>query len=98
MAELYEKLKDYEKAYDYYKRVSQDIRISKQMKSNKIARLKMALYRLNYEPNTFLYNQIPQSFEFTTSSMNTTPEEAFSTLLNLANKENLPEAYNWIGK
>jgi TPR repeat protein len=53
----------------------------------------MALYSLNYNPNTFLPNR-----SFKSMSGLLSKSEAFSILLNLANQENLPEACNWIAQ
>ncbi|RCI03839.1 hypothetical protein CU098_012107, partial [Rhizopus stolonifer] len=99
IAELCEKQQDYEKAYSYYKRVSQDSRISKNFKSSKISRLKMALYSLNYDPNTLLYEKSTrpkQLFDSIPSLLSTT--EAFDTLLKLANEEKFSDAFNWIAE
>ncbi|CEP14714.1 hypothetical protein [Parasitella parasitica] len=102
IAELYEKLEEYEKAYSYYQRVSVDSRISKSYRSSKVSRLKMALYSLNYDPNTPLFSEKPSTNAntkiFISSGLLLPKPEAFRTLLNLAQEESLTDAYNWIAE
>lgn len=99
IAELYEKLHDYEKAYSYYKRVSLDSRISKNYRSSKVSRLKMALYSLNYDPNTLLSEKSnTKTIIHIPSNLLLPKTEAFRILCNLAQEEKFTDAYNWIGK
>lgn len=100
IAELYEKLQDYEKAYTYYKRVSFDSRISKNYRSSKVSRLKMALYSLQYDPNTLLSEKSSntKSNVHIPSNLLLPKSEAFQMLRNLAQQEHFTDAYNWIGK
>ncbi|KAL9556707.1 hypothetical protein PS6_002187 [Mucor atramentarius] len=100
IAELYEKLQEYEKAYTYYKRVSFDSRISKNYRSSKVSRLKMALYSLNYDPNTLLSEKSSntKSNIHISSSLLLPKSEAFQMLYSLAQEERFTDAYNWIAE
>ncbi|KAI8644937.1 hypothetical protein BD408DRAFT_412401 [Parasitella parasitica] len=99
IAELYEKLHEHEKAYSYYQRISVDSRISKNYRSSKVSRLKMALYSLNYDPNTLLSEKPNVNTRILIPSGLLLPRtEAFQILYNLAQDENLTDAYNWIAE
>ncbi|KAI7906500.1 uncharacterized protein BX663DRAFT_548675 [Cokeromyces recurvatus] len=102
VAELYEKLQDYEKAYIYYERVTKDTRIPKTYKSRKTSLLKMALYSLNYDPNTIFSKSrsspLAKQNKFESIPSLLSKSESFNILMKLATEDNFHEAYNWIAE
>lgn len=60
----------------------------------------MALYSLNYDPNTLLSEKSSntKSNIHISSNLLLPKSEAFQMLYNLAQEEHFTDAYNWIGK